>query len=179
MFDKTSDIAPILIAVIFIIIIWRFFVFSFKDTQNHIVADEIKFVDDDTEKTTKYDHNDNEDDKADSDTPMKEPDLIKVPRSTIIRQPFPVGEPALPFPNGGPTLPFPGEEHDLHSSNPTFLTQEDIQFRYGDRLPFSNPPPPNGPAFAGGYGPPEVPVPTGYMAEDETIENVFPEFVRL
>ena len=85
-------------------------------------------------------------------------DLIKVPRSRIIRQPFPVGEPANPF------------------YNKISLTQEDLYIRYGGLLPFSNPPPPNGPAFAGGYGPPETPVPTGYMAPDETLERVFPEF---
>ena len=154
MFDKGSDIATILITTVFIIIIWRFYVMSSRD-RSHIKSvistDEVRLIEDISkdENTTM-----NRKKIIEIDTP----DLIRVPRAHIIRQPFPVGEPALPI------------------STPTVLTQDEIDYKYGLLLPFSNPPPPNGPAFSGGYGPAEVPVPTGYMAPDATIENVFPEF---
>lgn len=164
MFDKTSDIAPILVAVVLLIVIWRFYVFL-QNRSRIVTVDEVrkkknKANTDDVSKESDENSIDNKNKDNENDLGrMAEPDLIKIPRARIIRQPFPVGEPALAF------------------NNPSFLTNEDIQFRYGNQLPFPNPPPPNGPASPG-YGPPETPVPSGYMAEDETIETVFPEFTR-
>jgi hypothetical protein len=163
MFDDASDILPILIAIVALFLLWKYYTNSNSKQVSYLSVPEVRPSPSHSIKTVSSITDNEVDNDTDVESEIigvqqrREPDLIRVPRAKIIRQPFPVGEPALSF------------------TQPTFLSNEEIAIRYGDQLPFSNPPPPNGPAFAGGYGPPEVPRAGAYMAEDATIERVFPE----
>lgn len=147
MFDRVSDIVGVLIAIILLVIIWRLTKFSLRYDNRLILIPAIKNRKNGKSSVT-YD---NKIDQTNQTNQVYQTDQTDIqilrehPRSTIIRQPFPVGEPALPL------------------YNPTFITQEELYHRYGDHLPFLNPPPPSGPSSCG-YGPPEVPAATGYRA---------------
>jgi hypothetical protein len=163
MFDDASDILPILIAIVVLFLLWKYYTNSNSKQVSYLSVPEVRPSPSTRVTSSTTDSGNDNDTNMDVESEIirarqqRGPDLIRVPRAKIIRQPFPVGEPALSF------------------TQPTFLSNEEIAIRYGDQLPFSNPPPPNGPAFAGGYGPPEVPRAGAYMAEDATIERVFPE----
>jgi len=143
--DNTSYIAThmatLLVVIVLLLVIWRYSAFLNRGKNSMVEVPEVKAkkneVDVDRESDT--------DDDSETDMLRPVPRIRARRRTTIIRQPYPVGLPALP-------------------NTSTFLTQSELNLRYGDHLPFSNPAPPNGPAFAGGYGPPEVPAAGGLRA---------------
>ena len=140
--NKINDIlVSLLIVAIFILIIQKIVQISSNDNISRIDIKSLKINQSETKRT-----------RNSTDT-VEKVVIRKRPLTRIIRQPYPVGVLSTSSLWMRPWTP----SVDEPPSNPTFLTNYQIQHRYGNQLPFSNPPPPNGPAFAGGYGPPEVP----------------------
>lgn len=90
MFDDTSDILPILIAIILLIVIWGLYV-NFSKKKKSILVNEVRI--DAKNNEQKYDNNDDTTEDSvimSSEQQTKGLDLIKIHRAKIVRQPDPI-----------------------------------------------------------------------------------------
>ena len=87
MFDKTSDIAPILVAVVLLIVIWRFYVFLQQNRPHIVTVHEVRKKKNNTnDASVKSDENsiENSTENKDNENELgvrlaESPDLVKIP----------------------------------------------------------------------------------------------------